>query len=75
MADDGIRSDREQPLPLMTRIGLALVLVAVLLGSVYGLLHMSVRPINPAQEAPSGHFTWHCSLCHQVTASAPVLKK
>lgn len=71
---EGNRLEQERPAPFMTRVGLALVLIAALLGSVYGLLHVSVRTINPTQKAATGHFPWECGLCHEVDAKAPLVK-
>jgi hypothetical protein len=70
-----IAPEEERPASLLARIGLAAVLVAVLIVAVYALLHMSVRPINPAQETPTGHFMWNCAVCHDVNPKAPLLKK
>ncbi len=55
-------------------VGFAAGLVLVLVAALYVLTHVSIRPINPAQPSPSGHFTAACGLCHSVSASV-VLKE
>lgn len=72
MADETARS------PLRTWIGnvvTALLLLAILVVAVWGLTHMSVRAINPAQKPPKGHFAMQCSLCHTISASAKLVRE
>ncbi len=37
------------------------------------LLHVLVRPVSPAQQAPLGHFGGPCVLCHFVSEGADVV--
>lgn len=45
-----------------------IVIVAVLV--LWGMLHMFISPVNPAQKAPSGHVAAPCWSCHFVSESA-----
>jgi hypothetical protein len=36
------------------------------------LLHVLISPVNPAQEAPSGHPSAGCWACHFVSESAQI---
>jgi hypothetical protein len=47
---------------------------AVALVVLWGVVHIMITPINPAQESPDDHFEASCSLCHIVTESAEEIR-
>ena len=55
----------------------ALVIAAVtvaVLAVMWGGLHVMVRPINPAQKVPKGHFSSACWACHLVNDNAKIVE-
>jgi hypothetical protein len=56
-----------------TLVALAMVLVVILL--IWGSLHLFIRPINPQQKTPEGHFSGSCWACHFVRDSAKVVEE
>jgi hypothetical protein len=48
----------------------ALVLCAAVF--MWGGLHVFLRPVNPEQKSPSGHFSSACWACHFVSGSAKI---
>lgn len=69
-------SETRPDLPFGWREAATILLLALVLGvGVYGLTHMSVRPINPSQKAPTGHFSLRCGLCHNVSASVKLVQE
>jgi hypothetical protein len=46
------------------------IVATVVLG--WGGLHVFLSPVNPAQEAPSGHWDLKCGTCHSVSDSVKV---
>lgn len=53
--------------------GIVIVLGVVLL--VWGGLHVFIRPVNPAQQTPQGHFNSVCWACHFVSESADIVEE
>ena len=52
-------------------VAIALVLAVVLL--MWGGMHVMLRPVNPSQTSPEGHFTSACWACHFVSESADIV--
>jgi len=46
--------------------------VFVGVAALWGVAHVLISPVNPAQQPPSGHFQGPCWACHFVTSSAEV---
>ncbi len=67
-------AEGEKQPSLLANIGMAVILVAILVVAVYGFAHASIRPINPAQKAPKGHFAMSCGACHSISEKAPLVK-
>jgi hypothetical protein len=67
--------DEPAPLSLGARIAWVVGAVLLFLAAFYLIAHGSFPRINPAQAAPSGHYPGTCSVCHTVTADAPVRAK
>lgn len=59
--------------PLAT-LGTAVGLIAVMVVAVYGLAHASIRPINPEQRTPDGHFPSDCPACHNMSRDARLVQ-
>lgn len=70
-----VKGVRSRAMVWLGRAGTAAILAAILGVAVYGLTHVSVRPINPAQKAPKGHFAMQCSLCHTVDALTKLVRE
>lgn len=54
----------------------ALVTAALIVGTgvvLWGSLHIFVRPVNPQQKTPDGHFGGACWACHFVSDSAKLV--
>ena len=49
-------------------------IVAIAVGAtvIWGLAHVFISPVNPAQQPPSGHFQGPCWACHFVSGSAEI---
>lgn len=47
------------------------VVVAVLVA--WAVLHVVITPVNPAQTAPTGHYSFSCPACHLVLETAPLV--
>jgi hypothetical protein len=52
--------------------GVILALCVVLF--MWGGLHVFLRPVNPMQKSPSGHFGSTCRACHFVSHSAKIVE-
>ena len=53
--------------------GIVLVFAIALL--IWGGLHVAIRPVNPAQKTPEGHFSSACWTCHFVSAKASIVEQ
>lgn len=53
--------------------GIVIVLAVALL--VWGGLHVFIRPVNPAQKTPEGHFRTACWTCHFVSGNADIVEE
>lgn len=41
---------------------------------VWGILHVMIVPVNPAQTPPEDHYGDGCSMCHIVTEGAEIIE-
>ena len=62
----------ETPRPGWYRLGLVVLVVAVVLFLTPAIVHLFFPPVNPRQAAPPGHFTSACWTCHDLSADVPV---
>ena len=62
----------EAPKPWWYRVGIVVLVVAIVLFLVPAVAHVFFPPINPAQPAPPGHFASNCWACHDVSAGVAV---
>ena len=62
----------EAPRPWWLRLGLGLLVVAVVLFLTPAIVHVFFPPVNPRQAAPPGHFTSACWTCHDLSSDVPV---
>lgn len=53
--------------------GIVIVLAVALL--VWGGLHVFIRPVNPAQGTPEGHFSTACWTCHFVSGNVDFVEE
>ena len=55
----------------------ALIVSGVLAGALllWGVLHVMISPVNPAQEAPDGHVDAPCALCHIVSEGVDLIEE
>ena len=51
---------------------LAIALAAILL--TWAAVHVMISQVNPAQQAPEGHFGEPCWACHIVSAGAAIVE-
>ncbi len=54
-------------------VAVALTLAVLVL--IWGGLHVFIRPVNPAQETPKGHFAGTCWACHFVSEGADIIEE
>ena len=54
-------------------MGVVAIFVVALL--IWGGLHVAIRPVNPGQKSPVGHFAGTCWACHFVSGNARVVQE
>ena len=63
---------REQRWPLLARVGIVVLAVAVTLFIFPLIAKLFVPPINPTQPAPPSHVSLDCQMCHNISQDVPV---
>lgn len=58
----------------MRKVVVTVVGAAVTLLVLWGILHLVITPVHPAQPSPENHFDSSCSWCHIVSRSAAVIE-
>jgi hypothetical protein len=52
-------------------VNVGMIVAAVLV--LWGAVHVFLRPVNPEQKTPSGHFASACWACHFVSSGAKIV--
>ena len=54
----------------MRKVAVTVAGAVVLLLVLWGVVHMAITPVHPAQPSPENHFASGCAWCHIVSQSA-----
>jgi hypothetical protein len=63
---------KEERRPLLARIGILVLAVAVVFFIFPLIAKLFVPPINPTQPAPPSHVSLDCGTCHMISPDVPV---